>query len=305
MRAMAESLAHGPTQAATEPHGSGDVERLAPGIVIAEYVVEQFLGAGAMGAVYEGRHPVIGKRVAIKVLRRELASTTEGAERFVREARAVNQIDHPNVIDVFGFGTLDDGRLYLIMDLVDGRSLRKLVQDGPLPVARALDILGAVGEALDAAHARGVVHRDLKPDNVMISSGSPRLNVYVLDFGIAKLLVDGGGAVATLTGQGSWLGTPGYMAPEQWSADGAGPASDRYALGVMAYELLSGKLPFQASTLPQMMEQHFRAPVPALASASGTLVELTAFDPVLSRAMAKDPDKRFPTAGEPVSPCSA
>jgi serine/threonine protein kinase len=297
---MAESLAHGPTQAATEPRGSGDVDRLAPGTVIAEYAVEKFLGAGAMGAVYEGRHPVIGKRVAIKVLRRELAATTEGAERFVREARAVNQIDHPNVIDVFGFGTLPDGRLYLIMDLVDGRSLRRLVQDGPLPVASALDILGAVGEALDAAHARGVVHRDLKPDNVMISSGTP-CKVFVLDFGIAKLLVDGGGAVATLTGQGSWLGTPGYMAPEQWSADGAGPASDRYALGVMAYELLSGKLPFQAPTLPQMMEQHFRAPVPALASASGTLVELTAFDPVLSRAMAKDPDRRFSTAGELVA----
>ena len=298
---MAESLAHGPTQAATEPRASAEVERLAPGTVIAEYAVEKFLGAGAMGAVYEGRHPVIGKRVAIKVLRRELASTSEGAERFVREARAVNQIDHPNVIDVFGFGQLDDGRLYLVMDLVDGRSLRKLVQDGPLPVASALDILGAIAEALDAAHARGVVHRDLKPDNVMISSGSPP-KVYVLDFGIAKLVVDGAGAAAaTLTGQGTWLGTPGYMAPEQWSADGAGPASDRYALGVMAYELLSGKLPFSAPTLPQMMEQHFRAPVPALSSASGTLVERSAFDPVLARAMAKDPDKRFPTARELVA----
>jgi tRNA A-37 threonylcarbamoyl transferase component Bud32 len=300
---MAESLAHGPTQAATEPRQTGEVgevERLAPGTVIAEYAIEKFLGAGAMGAVYEGRHPLIGKRVAIKVLRRELASTAEGAERFVREARAVNQIDHPNVIDVFGFGQLDDGRLYLVMDLVDGRSLRKLVQDGPLPVASALDILGAVGEALDAAHARGVVHRDLKPDNVMISSGSPP-KVFVLDFGIAKLVVDRGGVAATLTGQGTWLGTPGYMAPEQWSADGAGPASDRYALGVMAYELLSGKLPFQAPTLPQMMEQHFRAPVPALSSASGTLVERTAFDPVLAHAMAKDPDKRFSTARELVA----
>jgi len=133
----------------------------------------------------------------------------------------------------------------------------------------------------------------------MISNGTPP-KIFVLDFGIAKLVVDGAGGNATLTGQGTWLGTPGYMAPEQWSADGAGPASDRYALGVMAFELLTGKLPFQAATLPQMMEQHFRAPVPAL-SASGTLVDGTAFDPVIARAMAKDPDKRFATARELVS----
>ncbi|MEJ7604346.1 MAG: serine/threonine-protein kinase, partial [Kofleriaceae bacterium] len=213
---MADSVAHGPTLAATgaAPPGAAEADRLAPGTVIAEYVVERFLGAGAMGSVYEGRHPVIGKRVAIKLLRAELAATPEGAERFVREARAVNQIDHPNVIDVFGFGTLADGRLYLVMDLVDGRSLRRLVQDGPLPLASALEILGAIGEALDAAHARGIVHRDLKPDNVMISNGTPP-KVFVLDFGIAKLVVDGAAAAGngTLTGKGTWLGTPGYMAP--------------------------------------------------------------------------------------------
>ncbi|MEJ7603991.1 MAG: serine/threonine-protein kinase, partial [Kofleriaceae bacterium] len=160
--------------------------------------------------------------------------------------------------------------------------------------------LDQIADALDAAHAKGVVHRDLKPDNVMLSGDPPK--VHVLDFGIAKLLSTGDAPDpgALLTGQGAWIGTPGYMAPEQWSADGAGPASDRYALGVMAYELLSGKLPFQAPTLPQMMEQHFRAPVPAL-SASGTLVELTAFDPVVARAMAKDPDARFPTARELVA----
>ncbi|MBA2540885.1 MAG: serine/threonine protein kinase [Deltaproteobacteria bacterium] len=306
---MANShIATGPTLASPgrgnlEPERFGP-DRLVEGDAVGDYVVEQFLGAGAMGEVYAGRHPVINKRVAIKVLKRELASDKEAAERFVREARAVNQIDHPNVIDVFNFGQLkgDDGRLYLVMDLVDGKSLRKVLEDGPLPVAAALDILEQIADALDTAHARGVVHRDLKPDNVMLTSGA-KPKVFVLDFGIAKLFTatatgSGGIGNGTLTGKGTWLGTPGYMAPEQWSAEGAGPASDRYALGVMAYELLSGTLPFKAPTLPQMMEQHFRSPVPAL-SQRGTAQKSPehhqTLDPVLARAMAKSPDDRFPT----------
>ncbi len=297
-------IAHEDTMAApSRPANAGD--RLDEGAEVGDYVVDRFLGAGAMGEVYAGRHPVIGKKVAIKVLKRELASDAEAAERFVREARAVNQIDHDNVIDVFNFGQLDDGRLYLVMDLVDGRSLRTALGDGPLPVATALAILDKVAEALDAAHARGVVHRDLKPDNVMLAGDPESPRVFVLDFGIAKLVAGNPGGNATLTAKGTWLGTPGYMAPEQWSADGAGPASDRYALGVMAYELLSGALPFEASTLPQMMEQHFRAPVPALSSRGKTPPELgdtiNQIDPVLARAMAKSPDERFATARELVA----
>ncbi len=290
---MADSqLALDPTLA---PPPAAPSDRLAPGTAAGDYVIDGFLGAGAMGEVYGGRHPVIGKRVAIKVLKRELSGTAEGAERFVREARAANQVNHPNVIDVFGFGRIPDGRLYLAMDLVEGRSLRKVVEAGPLEAPRALEILAQIAAALDAAHARGVVHRDLKPDNVMIGEDG---HVFVLDFGLAKLVESGGGtAPGTLTGQGAWLGTPGYMAPEQWSADGAGPASDRYALGVMAFELLSGKLPFQATSLPQMMEQHFRAKVPAL-TARGAAAAHASLDPVLSRAMAKAPGERYATAAE-------
>src|SRR4051812_30716160 len=152
-------LAHGPTLAA---HPAGDGERLAAGATAGEYVVDRFIGAGAMGEVYAGLHPVIGKRVAIKVLRRELASSEQAARRFVREAQAVNQIDHPNVVNIFAFGRLDDGRLYLVMDLVEGRSLREVVAKGPTEMTEALEILGAIAEALDAAHERGGVHRDLK-----------------------------------------------------------------------------------------------------------------------------------------------
>ena len=288
----------GPTVAAAprrDPVGEVLPDRFVEGDAVGDYVIEQFLGAGAMGDVYAGRHPVIGKRVAIKVLKRELASDREASERFIREAKAVNQIDHPNVINVFNFGQLkgDDGRLFLVMDLVDGKSLRKLVEEGPLPVGTALDILAKIADALDAAHARGVIHRDLKPDNVMLSKTN---QVFVLDFGIAKLFsatATGSGGNGTLTGKGTWLGTPGYMAPEQWSAEGASTASDRYALGVMAYELISGVLPFKAPTLPQMMEQHFRSPVPALSLTLPKLEHHAAIQPVLARAMAKNPDERF------------
>src|SRR4051812_46196045 len=135
MSAMAESspLAHSPTLVATAPSG-GDGDLLEAGATAGEYVVDRFLGAGAMGEVYAGRHPVIGKKVAIKVLKQEAAASREAAERFIREARAVNQVEHPNVIDVFAFGRLADGRLYLVMDLVEGKSLRKALIDGPLDV---------------------------------------------------------------------------------------------------------------------------------------------------------------------------
>ncbi len=297
---MADSspLAHSPTLAAPTARPAGDDdEHLVAGTAIGDYVIERFLGAGAMGEVYAGTHPVIGKRVAIKILRLELAASAEAAERFIREARAVNQIDHENVVDVFAFGRLDDGRLYLVMDLVDGSSLRARLVDGPLPVGTALDILDTIADALDAAHKRGVVHRDLKPDNIMLSSATPP-KVMILDFGIAKLISTANEGKptgpSTLTGAGTWLGTPGYMAPEQWSADGAGPASDRYALGVIAFELLTGTLPFSANSVPAMMEQHFRAKVPAV-STRGAVVP-SAVDAVLAKALAKDPDARYPTA---------
>ncbi|HEY6039482.1 MAG TPA: serine/threonine-protein kinase, partial [Kofleriaceae bacterium] len=204
-------LAHSPTLAAEV---RGAPRRLAAGTAVGEYIVDEAIGAGAMGEVYAGHHPVIGKKVAIKVLREELASSEEAAERFTREARAVNQVDHPNVIDVFAYGRLEDGRLYLVMDLVAGESLRARLADGALEAREALAILTQIAEALDAAHARGVVHRDLKPDNIMIrgpadQSGKiidPAQRVFVLDFGIARLVTgEATQGIGTLTGQGTWL----------------------------------------------------------------------------------------------------
>jgi len=253
---MPDTLAHSPTLAASGAPVTDAGERLAAGQSVGEYLVEGFLGAGAMGEVYAGRHPVIGKRVAIKVLRRDAAGT-EAAERLVREARATSQIDHPNVIDIFALGRLDDGRLYLVMDLVDGRSLRDTLRDGPMAPDEALAILDAIADALDGAHARGVIHRDLKPDNIMISA---RARVFVLDFGLAKLVQSahpGDGAPiapGTLTGQGTWLGTPGYMAPEQIEdASRVGPAADVYALAAILFEIL---------TLEPLHERGFEANTP-------------------------------------------
>ena len=220
---------HGPTvlDAAAPAAGEADDERLARGARAGDYEVVRFLGAGAMGDVYAGVNELIGKKVAIKVIKRKLAASQEAATRFLREARAANQVGHPNVVDVFALGRLPDGRLYLVMDLLDGEPLSARMKKR-LGGGLALSLLAPIASALDAAHARGVVHRDLKPDNVFVTGTADAPHVHVLDFGIAKLLASGGAdRPETLTAEGSWLGTPGYMAPEQWSADGAGPASDR------------------------------------------------------------------------------
>jgi tRNA A-37 threonylcarbamoyl transferase component Bud32 len=286
-----------PTVLQSGEHGAVG-ERLAAGQRAGDYVIDRYLGGGGMGDVYAGHHPVIGKKVAVKLIKSTLAASPEAVERLTREARAVNQVDHENVVDVFALGNLPDGRLYLVMDLVDGESLRARVARGALLPADALAVLERIAAALDAAHARGVVHRDLKPDNVMVSGTASRVAVKVLDFGIAKLVstvaTDDAKAVvatATLTGQGTWLGTPAYMAPEQWSADGASAASDRYALAAMAYELLTGAPPFVASTAPALMEKHFRAEVPTVGAGFPAGVDVA-----LRTGMAKDPDARFASA---------
>lgn len=287
-----EELARGPTQQAAAPEAGGDDDqRLEPGARAGEYEIVGHLGSGAMGDVYAGRHPVIGKQVAVKVIKRTLAASAEAAERFVREARAVNRVDHPNVLDVFAFGRLDDGRPYLVMDLLEGESLGdRLRREGALPPADALDILTPVCEALAAAHDQGVIHRDLKPDNVFLARGG---RVFVLDFGIARMLGDATAETGpgTLTGEGVWLGTPAYMSPEQWTAEGATARSDLYATGAMLYEMLTGKAPYQARSVPAMMEKHFHAEVPPLTTHKGARLP-AAWHQVVRRAMAKKPEDR-------------
>jgi serine/threonine protein kinase len=218
-------------------------ERDLVGTEVGDYVVDGELGRGGMSIVYAATHPMIGKRVAIKVLSPAMAKNPITVERFLQEARSVNRIGHPSIVDIFALGTLPDGRHYLVMDLLEGESLRQRVKRGALPPRDAMEIVDEIASALIAAHDKGFIHRDLKPDNVFLVPHSGRIDVKLLDFGLAKLVgLEGGRAYRTATG--ALLGTPDYMSPEQLrGSTDVDQRTDIFALGVMLCELLSGTRP--------------------------------------------------------------
>ncbi|MDQ3367001.1 MAG: serine/threonine protein kinase, partial [Myxococcota bacterium] len=218
--------------------------RLGPGTEIHGYVVDGEIGKGGMGFVYSATHPIIGKRAAIKILKPEVSTSPIVLERFIQEARAVNQIGHPNIIDIFAFGTLPDGRAYHVMDLLVGETLRKRLRRGPLHPSEAASVIDETSQALTAAHECGFVHRDLKPDNIFLVQHDERWpEVKLLDFGLAKLMPEAGIAPFT-TKIGVMLGTPEYMSPEQARGHGVDYRTDVYALGIVTFELLAGHRPF-------------------------------------------------------------
>lgn len=257
--------------------------------------LEGLLGVGGMGAVYRARHDVLQRRLAVKVIRRELAGDTGIVQRFRREARAASRIQHPNVVEIVDFGYSDGGQPYLAMELVEGEPLdRVLRRDGPFPVERALGVLAAVASALHAAHLRGVIHRDLKPRNIILSSAPQQDFVKVLDFGLAKLV---GGDVGTyrLTEAGEIFGTPEYMAPEHCLDGDVDARSDIYSLGVLAFELLAGEPPFRGSPV-QIIMGHVEGKVPALAELRDDLP--APVEALVTRCLAKDPQARFQSGEE-------
>ena len=268
------------------------------GTSIGNYSIVSRLGEGAMGEVYLGEHPDIGRKVAIKVLISSLSSNREMANRFISEAKAVNKINHPNIIQIFDFGKLSDGRLYYTMEYLEGKELTKLIQnEAPLTLERTTQILGQIAAALDAAHAAGVVHRDLKPDNIFVYETPTGEMVKVLDFGIAKLLGSDLGAQHK-TSTGMIMGTPMYMSPEQAAGDNdnISPRSDIYAFGVIAYELLSGLQPFNAPSVAQLLAKHITdPPVPLAQATQGLPFEVCS---AVEKTLVKSPDGRFQTAGE-------
>jgi serine/threonine-protein kinase len=238
---------------------------LEPGTMVGEYRIEGELGRGGMGRVYAAIHPVIGKRAAVKVLHPALSVEQEAVDRFVQEARAVNQIGHPNIVDIFSFGTLPDGRCYFVMEQLRGESLGKRIEHASMPLIDALTILDSIGVALEAAHKKGIVHRDLKPDNVFlvdVEGAGPQ--VKLLDFGIAKLV--GGDVPLQRTRTGNVMGTPAYISPEQARGQGVDHRTDIYAFGAVAFEMLTGRWPFPATNAADMIAKHLFEEPPSAAA---------------------------------------
>jgi serine/threonine-protein kinase len=228
--------------------------------MVGEYRIEGVLGQGGMGRVYAAIHPVIGKRAAVKVLHPALSVEQEAVDRFVQEARAVNQIGHPNIVDIFAFGALPDGRCYFVMEQLRGESLGKRLEHASMPLLDALRVLDTIGVALEAAHRKGIIHRDLKPDNVfLVEVEGAEPQVKLLDFGIAKLV--GGDVPLQRTRTGNVMGTPAYISPEQARGQGVDHRTDIYAFGAVAFEMLTGRWPFPATNAADMIAKHlFEAP---------------------------------------------
>ncbi len=274
-----------------EPHGPADLDA---GDTVGEYVIVKKLGEGGFGTVYEAAHPVIGKRAAVKVLHAQYSADEDITSRFVAEARAVNQIRHRNIIDIFAFGDLPDGRHYYVMELLDGAPLDAyLERAGQLPPSEAIGILHAVAKALAAAHAAGIAHRDLKPENVFLEiDDDGGVAVKILDFGIAKLLAPG--ALAShKTRSGIPIGSPKYMSPEQCRGVHVDHRTDVYAFGCMAYRMLTGLPPFEARTALELMMTHVSLPPSAPSAACPALS--AEFDEAILKTLEKEPDARPPS----------
>ena len=225
--------------------------------LVDKYRIDALIGQGGMGAVYRATHLELDRVVALKVVLPDYVSSSETLERFRREARAAARLNHPSVITIYDFGVLENGRAYLAMELLDGRSLRDEIEKlGIISPKRTLEILKPVCEAVQAAHNAGVIHRDLKPDNIILESSEIGQElVKVVDFGIAKLKEKSGKSLS-LTGPGLVMGTPHYMSPEQCKGEELDTRSDIYSLGVMLYEMLAGQVPFDAPTPSAVIIQH-------------------------------------------------
>ena len=262
--------------------------------VLDRYVIEEELGHGAMGTVYRGRHVKLKRAVAIKVMHDHLAGDATLLERFRREARIAGKLDHANVVSVLDTGETADDRPVMVMEYAAGRSLAD-VMNGPLPTKRMLRLLVQLLRGLDHAHAMGLVHRDLKPDNVILVGDLEDEVVRIVDFGIAVLRGGEEEQGGRLTGTGMIVGTPQYMAPEQAKSEAIDHRADLYALGIMMYEMVCGRTPFDGSAMEVAVAKTEQDPPPV-----GVRVPGIAIDRVLDAFMrwlyAREPAQRMPSA---------
>jgi serine/threonine-protein kinase len=250
------------------------------------YVIEEVLAEGGMATVYAARHKLVDRPCAIKIMNPGLSRDPVVRERFRREAKAAQKLTHPNIIEIFDQGDTDDGTSYIVMELLEGEPLSRTLSRGALPLERALPIMVQVARALARAHDFDVIHRDLKPDNIFLCQRLDGTDlVKLLDFGIARSLQD-----ARLTGQGEVFGTPQYMAPERITSIDAGAPSDLYAIGIIFFEILTGKLPFEASDVPTYFVKHLKEAPPKIRPLAPRTPQ--ALESLILGLMEKDPAAR-------------
>ncbi|HEY6788999.1 MAG TPA: serine/threonine-protein kinase, partial [Trebonia sp.] len=272
--------------------GNWALAGFAPGTVVAGYLLEAQIGAGGMAVVFRARDESLYRTVALKILAPALAWDEEFRERFIRESRAAAGVEHPHIIPVYAAGNADNV-LYIAMRLVTGGDLSSVVRrDGPFAAGRAANLIAGIASALDTAHRSGLVHRDIKPGNILIDSvpGQPD-HVYLADFGLSKGMLSTG-----LTGTGGFLGTPDYCSPEQITGKGIDGRTDQYALACVAYTLLAGRPPFRRDEPMAILLAHTADPPPSVVALRPDLP--AAVDEVIARGLAKSPADRYGSCGE-------
>jgi serine/threonine-protein kinase len=273
-------------------------------VIADRYRIDALLGEGGMGRVYSAEHVLMRKRLAVKVLHRELTSVPDVVARFEREAMAAANIDHPNVAAATDFGKLADGSVFLVLEYVEGKNLRDEIAKGPFAVERAVRIARQIASALGSAHQLSIVHRDLKPENVMlVQKGSEADFVKVLDFGIAKVPIGEGPEAPggkALTKVGMVFGTPEYMAPEQALGQPVDGRADLYALGVIFYEMLAGIRPYSSSSQAGILGQQLSQPIPPFAERAPGVQVPPSVEQVVQRLLARDAADRYQKAEDVV-----
>ena len=283
-----------------EGKGKLDHDDLVGQVVADRFRIVSLLGSGGMGTVYEAEHTFIKKRVALKLLRPEITSNPEAVARFQREALAASTIGHENIVAIDDFGRLNDGQVYLTMEYLDGEPLNTVLAQGEMSVSKILDVTIQVCRGLMVAHEKGIVHRDMKPENIFLTEN--RATAKILDFGIAK--VAGNDTNENLTKTGAVFGTPNYMAPEQALGKTVDKRADIYSVGVILYEMLCGEVPFQSESFLAVLTKHVTAaPTPPSKVTSRSFPQ--ALEDVVLRAMCKEPEERYQDVSELIAALEA